>query len=76
MHPQLRNINARKFKKALQKDGFVFIYQKGGHKSYFKNNYLVTVSFHRSSDHFRRKTLKSMIKQAGWTEKYLVYLLN
>lgn len=76
MHPQLRNINARKFEKALQKDGFVLIHQRGSHKSYFKDNFLVTVSFHRSSDRFRRKTLKSMIKQAGWTEEYLISLLK
>ena len=28
----------------------------------------VTVLFHKSSDSFWRKTLKSMLDQAGWTE--------
>jgi predicted RNA binding protein YcfA (HicA-like mRNA interferase family) len=34
----------------------------------------VTVTFHKSSDTFPPKTLKSMIAQAGWTEGDLVRL--
>ena len=76
MHPKLRNINARLFEKALKRDGFILVHQKGSHKSYFKGNRLVTLSFHHLRDSFPPKTLKSMIRQAGWSEKYLAGLFR
>ena len=76
MHPNVRNINARLFEKALVKDGFIFIHQKGSHKSYLKKDRLVTIAAHHVGDTFAPKTLKTMINQAGWTEEYLANLIQ
>lgn len=76
MHQRLRSINARQLEKALRKDGFLFIHQRGSHKMFIKNSQVVILAVHHPSDNFRRKTLKSIIHQAGWTEEYLDSLLD
>jgi hypothetical protein len=43
---------------------------------YVKSNQIVILSFHHKSRCFRRKTLKNMIDQAGWTEQYLINLIS
>ncbi len=64
-----RNVTARKFVRALLRDGFVFVRQKGSHQTYrHPDGRTVTVVFHRPGDTFRPGTLKDMIKDAGWTE--------
>jgi predicted RNA binding protein YcfA (HicA-like mRNA interferase family) len=64
-----RNVTARKFVRALLRDGFVFVRQKGSHQTYrHPDGRTVTVVFHRSGETFRPGTLKDMIGDAGWTE--------
>jgi predicted RNA binding protein YcfA (HicA-like mRNA interferase family) len=66
---QLRNLTARELISALIRDGFSLDRGSGSHQIYYHpDGRRVTVLFHRSSDSFRRKTLKSMLDQAGWTE--------
>jgi len=70
-YSQLRSLTARKLCQALLKDGFHLDRKSGSHRHYYHpiDKRAVTVSFHHSSDTFKRKTLKSMIElQAQWTE--------
>jgi predicted RNA binding protein YcfA (HicA-like mRNA interferase family) len=69
---QLRNLTARELISALIRDGFSFDRGDGSHQIYYHPDHRrVTVSYHGGSSTFRRKTLKSMIDQAGWTEEDL-----
>ena len=73
---RLRNLTARELISALARDGFGFDRGGGSHQIYYHTDgRRVTVPFHRGSDTFSRKTLRSIIeKQAGWTEGDLVRL--
>ena len=65
----LHTITARQIISALLEDGFYLRTQRGSHQRYqHPDGRRVTVSFHRSSDTFPLKTLKSMIDQTRWTE--------
>jgi predicted RNA binding protein YcfA (HicA-like mRNA interferase family) len=68
-YSKLRSITARQVTAALEKDGFRLQRQKGSHRHYrHPDGRRVTVSFHHSSDTFRRGTLHSIIEiQARWT---------
>ena len=72
-YSKLRNLTAREITSALLQDGFRLRRQKGSHQRYVHaDGRRVTVSFHRASDTFEMKTLKSMIEaQARWTEEDL-----
>ena len=73
-YAQLRSLTARELISALLRDGFVFDRQVGSHQHYRHpaDRRRVTVSFHRSGDTFKIKTLKTMIEdQARWTEQDL-----
>jgi predicted RNA binding protein YcfA (HicA-like mRNA interferase family) len=72
-YSKLRTLTARKLIKALERDGFQLVRVEGSHHRYrHPDGRRVTVSFHRSSDTFKFKTLKSIIeKQARWTEEDL-----
>jgi predicted RNA binding protein YcfA (HicA-like mRNA interferase family) len=73
-YARLRSLTARELISALLKDGFVFDRQAGAHQHYRDpaDRRRVTVSFHRSGETFKIKTLKSMIEdQARWTEEDL-----
>ena len=67
-YSKLRSLTARKIISALIKDGFYLDRQSGSHQQYqHQDGRRVTVSFHRLSDTFSPKILKSMIeKQAKW----------
>jgi predicted RNA binding protein YcfA (HicA-like mRNA interferase family) len=67
---RLRNLTARELISALARDGFGFDRGSGSHQIYYHTDgRRVTVSFHRGSSTFTRKTLKSIIEtQARWTE--------
>lgn len=68
----LRNVSARELISALIHDGFVFDRGAGSHHIYYRyDGRRVTVTFHGGGRTFTRKTLKSMITQAGWTEEDL-----
>jgi len=57
---------------ALIRDGFAFDRGDGSHHVYYHpDRRRVTVMFHGGSSTFRRKTLKSMIDQTGWTDEDL-----
>ncbi len=71
----LRSLSARELVSALARDGFGFDRGDGSHQIYYHpDGRRVTVPFHGGSSTFARKTLKSMIEQAGWTEEDLVRL--
>jgi predicted RNA binding protein YcfA (HicA-like mRNA interferase family) len=57
---------------ALVRDGFAFDRGDGSHQIYYHlDGRRVTVMFHGGHNTFARKTLKSMIAQARWTEEDL-----
>jgi len=67
---QLRTVTAREIVAALIRDGFYLRGQKGSHQRYrHADGRMVTVSFHRTSDTFPPKTLRTIVEsQARWTE--------
>ncbi len=68
----LRNLTARELISALIRDGFSYDRGDGSHQIYYhQDGRRVTVVFHGGSSTFKRKTLKSMIDQARWTEEDL-----
>ena len=69
-YSKLRNLTAREIIAALLHDGFHLRRQKGSHQRYVHpDGRRVTVSFHRSSDTFEVKTLRTMVEgQAHWSE--------
>jgi predicted RNA binding protein YcfA (HicA-like mRNA interferase family) len=70
---QLRTVTAREIVSALIRDGFYLRAQKGSHQRYrHPDGRMVTISFHRTSDTFPPKTLRSIVElQARWTEEDL-----
>lgn len=75
-YSDLRSLTAREIIAALIEDGFYLRRQVGSHQRYqHADGRRVTVSFHKPSDTFPPKTLKSMIeKQAHWNENDLIRL--
>jgi len=68
----LRNRSAREIISALVRDGFSFDRGDGSHQIYYhQDGRRVTVMFHGRGSTFTRKTLRSMIGQARWTEEDL-----
>ena len=67
---RLRSITARQIVSALERDGFALRNQSGSHQRYqHADGRRVTVSYHRPSEIFRPKTLRSIVEmQARWTE--------
>ncbi|MFH1029955.1 MAG: type II toxin-antitoxin system HicA family toxin [bacterium] len=67
----LRALTARKLITALIKDRFYLRNQRGSHQRYrHSDGRRVTVSFHKTSDTFPFKTLKTIIEdQACWTQE-------
>ena len=72
-YSKLRSLTAREIVSALIKDGFYLDRTSGSHHQFLHpDNRRVTVSYHRTGDTFRLRTLKSMIEiQARWTEEDL-----
>jgi predicted RNA binding protein YcfA (HicA-like mRNA interferase family) len=72
----LRTLTARRFVSAVQRDGFILERQKGSHQHYrHPDGRRVTVAFHRASDTFPPKTLRTMIEdQARWSASDLIRL--
>ena len=65
----LRNSSARAIISALIRDGFALDRSNGSHHVYYDpDGRRVTVMFHGGGNTFTRKTLKTMIEQARWTE--------
>ncbi len=69
-YSKLRNLTARQIIAALLHDGFQVRRQRGSHQRYVHaDGRRVTVTYHRSSDTFEIKTVRSMLEgQAHWTE--------
>jgi len=72
-YSKFRSLTARELINALGREGFYPRIRSGAHRQYrHPDGRRVTVSYHRGSDTFTFKTLKSMIeKQAKWTEEDL-----
>jgi predicted RNA binding protein YcfA (HicA-like mRNA interferase family) len=72
-YSKLRSLTAREIISSLIRDGFYLDRHSGSHHQFHHlDGRNITVSFHRSSDTFSTKILKSMIeKQARWTNKDL-----
>lgn len=65
----LRNLTARKMMSALVRDGFAVERGDGSHQIFYHlDGRRVAVIFQVAGRTFTRKTLKSMIEQACWTE--------
>lgn len=66
----IRSLTARELITALIKDNFYLRNQRGSHQRYrHADGRRVTVSFHKTSDTFPPKTLKTIIEdQACWSE--------
>lgn len=66
---RLRSITARRMVRALRRDGFRPLRQKGSHQHYYhEDGRRVTVAYSRLGDTFSIETLKYMIVgQARWT---------
>jgi predicted RNA binding protein YcfA (HicA-like mRNA interferase family) len=69
-YSRLRSLTARRLVRALKQDKFFLERQVGSHQQYrHPDGRQVTVTYHKSSDTFDFKTLRSMIEtQARWTE--------
>jgi predicted RNA binding protein YcfA (HicA-like mRNA interferase family) len=72
-YAHLHSLTAREIISALTRDGFhQRTGRKGSHQRFqHPDGRRVTVTFHKSSDTFPPKTLKSMIEQARWSEEDL-----
>ena len=69
---RIRNLTARQVVRALLKDGFSFERQRGSHHRYsHPDGRLVTVHFSAPSNTFLRRTLHSIVGQAGWEQEDL-----
>ena len=66
---RLRNISTGKIARALERDGFTYTRKKGSERVYrHSDGRRVVIHYHRGSDTFRRKTLRSIIEASGWNE--------
>lgn len=66
-------LSAKELIKALERDGFQIVRQKGSHVSLRKNEFRTVVPMH--SD-LSKGTLLSILKQCGLTKEKLVELLK
>lgn len=75
-YKRLRGLTVKDIVNALLRDGFYLRNQRGSHQRYFHNDgRKVTVTYHKSSDTFGPKLLKTMIEdQAQWTDEDLMRL--
>jgi predicted RNA binding protein YcfA (HicA-like mRNA interferase family) len=73
---RLRSVTARQIIGALNRDGFSLRNRSGSHQRYcHPDGRRVTVTYHRSGDTFRPKTLRSIVEQqARWTQDDLLRL--
>ncbi len=74
-YSELRSLTARRLINALLRDGFQLRRQRGSHQLYrHPDGRRVTVSFHHPGDTFPPKTLRKMIRLAGWSHEDLYRL--
>ena len=67
-----RGVSARALIKALRREGFHLVRTRGSHRIYrHLDGRRVVVAYHRMGDAFPMRTLKAMIRDAGWTEEDL-----
>lgn len=72
-YSQLRPLTARELVRAVLRDGFVLVHQKGSHHRFrHPDGRRVTIALHHPGDTFPIKTFKAIIEeQARWTAKDL-----
>ncbi len=66
--PALKSLTGRRMVRALIRDGFRQVRQRGSHRYFYReqDDRLVEVVFHKESDTFSPKARKAMIEAAGW----------
>lgn len=72
--PKLPALKPRQVIGILEKAGFVFVRQKGSHRIYVKGNIGVTIPYHNRD--LRKGTLRTIIKQSGFTLQEFLKLLK
>ncbi len=75
--PKLPTLTAQKFIKAIRKDGFILDRSRGSHQTFLNPNKptsTIVVPVHPGHD-LGRGILKSLIKDAGFTESEFTELL-
>ena len=62
-----KRYKVREVLRLLQKDGWVLLRGKGGHRQYAhpEKNGVVTVSYHSGGDDLHPKTVATILRQAG-----------
>lgn len=65
----MKSVKPRQIVKVLERKGFKFIRQKGGHRLYRKGSLRVTVPMHNRD--LKPGTLHNILKQAGITKEEL-----
>ena len=71
--PKLPVISGKDMIRALEKDGFLIVRQKGSHVSLQKGIHKTVVPIH---DELAKGTLISILKQCGLTKEDLIALLK
>jgi len=71
---RLPALKPRKVVKVLERAGFSFVRQRGGHRIYVKDNIGITIPWHNKD--LKKGTLRNIIKQAGLTTKDFLKLLK
>jgi predicted RNA binding protein YcfA (HicA-like mRNA interferase family) len=67
-----RGLQARRFVRALEADGFALRRVRGSHRIYkHPDGRRVVVAYHSLSDSFPLGTLSAMIQDAGWQDEDL-----
>lgn len=67
-----RGLQARRFVRALEADGFMLQRVRGSHRIYRRGDgRRVVVAYHSLSDTFPVGTLRAMITDAGWQDEDL-----
>jgi predicted RNA binding protein YcfA (HicA-like mRNA interferase family) len=70
-----RGLSARRFIRALERDGFALQRVSGSHRIYrHADERRVVVAYHALNDTFPIGTLRAMIADAGWRDDDLVRL--
>lgn len=61
--PGLKPLTPRKLVRILEDNGFTFVHQKGSHRFYHRDKFVVTLPYHTKD--LKMGTLKSIVKQSG-----------
>ena len=71
---KLPGLRPREVAAALQKAGFRFVRQRGGHRIYVKGSLGITIPWHTRD--LRKGTLRQIIRQSGMTVDEFLELIR